>query len=89
MNYKLNVQDRKVDYLMMAGKDIVRATTTEERAKWAMEQKGVKYECIGEHPEYAIHCGEFYFASIAEPEKPKKKRRTKDKVCNNDYCDLE
>lgn len=70
-------------------KDVVKATTTEERAQWAMEQNGVKYECIGGHPEYAIHCGDFYFASVAEPEKPKKKRRTKDKVCSNDYCDLE
>ncbi len=73
MNYKLNVQDGKGEYLMMAGKDIVRAETTEERARWAMSAKGVKYECIGGHPEYAIHCGEFYFASVVEP-KPQRKR---------------
>ena len=51
MNYKLNVQDGKVDYLMMAGKDVVKATTTDERAQWEMNAKGVKYECIGGHPE--------------------------------------
>ena len=34
MNYKLNVQNGKVDYRMMAGKDVVKATTTEERAQW-------------------------------------------------------
>lgn len=79
MNYKMNVQDGKVDYLMMAGKDVVKATTTEELAKLAMEQKGVKYECIGGHPEYAIHAGEFFFASIAETPKPRK--RKKDEVC--------
>lgn len=79
MNYILNVKDGKVEYLMMAGKDVVLAETTEERAHWAMEAKGVKYECIGGHPEYAIHAGEFYFASVAEP--PKKKRRIKDIVC--------
>lgn len=77
MNYKLNVQDGKVDYLMMAGKDIVRATTTEERAQCAMGAKGVEYECIGGHPEYAIHAGEFFFASV--PVKPRK--RKKDEVC--------
>ena len=77
MNYKLNVQNGNVDYLMMAGKDIVKATTTEERAQWAMEAKGVTYECIGGHPEYAIHAGEFYFASV--PVKPRK--RKKDEVC--------
>ena len=79
MNYRLNVKDGKVEYLMMAGKDVVLAETTEERARWAMEAKGVKYECIGGHPEYAIHAGEFYFASVAEP--TKKKRRIKDVVC--------
>ena len=77
MNYKLNVQNGKVDYLMMASKDVVKATTTEERAQWAMEAKGVKYECIVGHPEYAIHAGEFYFASV--PVKPRK--RKKDEVC--------
>lgn len=78
MNYKLNVQNGKVDYLMIAEKDIVKATTTEERAKWAIEAKGVKYECIGGYPEYAIRVGEFYFASI--PVKPRK-HRIKDEVC--------
>jgi len=76
MNYKLNVQDGKVDYLMMAGKDVVKATTTEERARWAMGAKGVKYECIGGHPEYAIHCGELFFASVPV----KSRKRTKDEV---------
>jgi hypothetical protein len=73
MNYKLNVQNGNVDYLMMAGKDVVKANTTEERAQWAMEAKGVKYECIGGHPEYAIHAGEFYFASV--PVKPRKRKK--------------
>lgn len=50
-----------------------------------MEAKGVKYECIGGHPEYAIHAGEFFFASV--PVKPRK--RKKDEVCGNDYCELE
>lgn len=75
--YKLNVHNGKVDYLMMAGKDIVKSTTTEERAQWIIEAKGVTYECIGGHPEYAIHAGEFYFSSV--PVKPRK--RKKDAVC--------
>ena len=75
--FHLKEQNGQVNYIMMAGKDVVKATTTEERAKWAMEQKGVKYECICGHPEYAIHAGEFFFASV--PVKPKK--RKKDEVC--------
>ena len=45
MNYKLNVQDGKVDYLMMAGKDVVKATTT-ERMGFEGEELGISSTAV-------------------------------------------
>lgn len=85
MEYRLNVKDGMVEYLMMAGESIVRASMSEERARWAMERNGVEVECIGGHPEYAIHAGAFFFDAVPV----KRRKRKKDAVCGNDYCEME
>ena len=88
MNFKLNEQNGNVNYLMMAGNDIVLHHTTIETATWACENNEVKNETLcKEHPDYCIHAGQFYFEGKWEKQKPKK--RIKDAVCNNDYCELE
>ena len=80
MTYKLNVQNGQVEYLTIVGGTLVRHATTEDRAQWAVENKRVTYECIEGHPDFMIHAGDFYFASIEVKAKPRK-RRTKDIVC--------
>ena len=77
MNYKLNEQNGEVEYLMMAGNDIVRHKTNINAARWACEHYAPKSELLAKDmPEYCVHSGEFYFSG-----KWTKKRRVKDEVC--------
>lgn len=62
---------------MKAGKDIVKATTTEENAYWMMKNKPLSDEIIDGYPEFFVHAGEFYFKGIRQ----QKKRRKKGVVC--------
>lgn len=78
MKYTPKVIDGKVSYLMKAGKDIVKAETTEQNALWMMQNKPTDNDCLEGFPEYCIHAGDFYF--LAEPQKPSR-RRKKDAVC--------
>ena len=87
MNYKLNEQNGNVNYLMIAGNDIVLHHTNLHTAKWACGHNEPKNEYIPGHPEYCIHAGAFYFEGKWKTEKPKK--RVKDAVCGNDYCEIE
>lgn len=80
MNYKLNDQNGDVNYLMMAGNDIVLYHTTVEAATWVCENNAVKNETLcNEYPSYCIHANQFYFDGNWE--KPKSKKRIKDEVC--------
>ena len=88
MNYKLKETNGNVNYLMMAGNDIVLHHTTIETAKWMCENRTPTNETLcKEHPDYCIHAGAFYFDG--KWEKPRQKKRVKDAVCGNDYCELE
>lgn len=78
MNYKLNEQNGNVNYLMMAGNDIVLHHTPVGTAVWACENNKVKNETLcKEYPSYCIHAGQFYFDG--KWQKPRK--RMKDVVC--------
>lgn len=77
-DYNLVSENGRVKYLMRAGKSIVQHETSVETAVWMIENKPTTFECLAGHPEYAIHSGEFF---IHGGQKPQKKRRTKDVVC--------
>ena len=72
--YKLIVENGKVEYLMRAGKDIVKGKTAQESAEWTMKNKPVSFESIDGFPEYCIHAGDFYFRAEQEPKKSRKHR---------------
>lgn len=86
MNYKLKETNGNVNYLIMAGKDIVLHHINLSAAIWTCEHNEVKNETLcDEHPTFCVHAGSFYFEGEWEllKEKPQKaqKRRTKDRVC--------
>lgn len=85
MNYRLNERNGEVNYLMMIKDTVVQHHTTMEAAQWACEHNKPKAEALPGHPEYCIHTGEFFFEGTWS--KPRK--RKKDAVCSNDYCELE
>lgn len=76
--FHLKEQNGQVNYIMMAGKDIVQHHTPLSTATWACEHRLPTQEAIAGHPEYCIHSGEFFFEGTWDA--PKRKRK-KDEVC--------
>ena len=75
--FHLKEQNGQVNYIMMAGKDIVQHHTPLSTATWACEHRPPAQEAIAGHPEYCIHSGAFFFEGTWD----RQKRRKKDEVC--------
>lgn len=70
-------QNGQVNYIMMAGKDIVQHHIPLSTATLTCERRPPTQEAIAGHPEYCIHSGAFFFEETWD--KPRK--RKKDEVC--------
>lgn len=91
--YTLNSHNGRIKFIMKP-KDgrIVGTDTRLDSAEWMLREN--KPFRSTEFPGYPVgvkvECGtEYFFEGDWPDEKPKRKRRTKDKVCGNDYCELE
>ena len=76
--FHLKEQNGQVNYIMMAGKDIVRHHIPLSTATLTCEHRPPTQEAIAGHPEYCIHSGAFFFEGTWD--RPKRKRK-KDEVC--------
>lgn len=76
---KLVVTDGQVEYLMKAGKDVVRCRTFEGNVRRMIEQADTK-EITDTHKGFPLCVnGKFYFPEIPEPRKPQSARPPKKK----------
>lgn len=64
--FELNIKDGRVEYLMKAGKDVVRSSTKQETAEWMVQNREVSREIISGFLDFPIHVGEFYLAGTWE-----------------------
>ena len=78
MGYNLKHQNGIVNYLMMAGADIVLAQMSVDMADGVCKQNAPNDECIPGHPGYCVHAGCIYFDGAWE--KPKAKKPVKGKA---------
>ena len=80
--YKLKIVDGRVRYLTRSGKDYVVSSTTAERADWMMKNKPIENKPIQGFSGFCVcAAGEYFYEGEWTDEKPQKKRRIKDKVC--------
>ena len=88
MEYKLSVNNGLVNYLMKQNGEPVGCKTKQDSAEWMLEQN--KPFRSTEYPGYPIAVktenGDEYFFEVTW-DRPK--RRKKDVVCGNDYCEME
>ena len=77
MNYNVEVNDGRVEYLMRSGKDVVRSTTSEQTAMWMLKNGKVSNMYIDGFEEFPIHVGEFYFKGTFEVKAEPKGKREK------------
>lgn len=94
MGYTLYSQNGRIRYIMKPIKgENVGTDTRLDSAEWMLHDNKPfrSTEYTGYPIGVKVECGtEYYFEGEWPDEAPRKKRRrTKNKVCGNDYCELE
>ena len=92
MDYKLTSANGRINYIMKQESGPVGSNTRLDSAEWMLKEnkpfRSTEFE--GYPIGVKVECGTEYFFEGEWPEPQKKpKKRKKDAVCGNDYCDLE